>query len=149
MLLIEVLADGLSWRGEVSAGETPGYNAETTDTAWHVISDFIAPFLVGKSMAAASELPGRITQIRGHEMAPKRGGCKKRAASVVSRSGAEECWSPASAARRTSRSLRSRESHLRSAFVEGHLQLHGVTGVPDLSSIRNFLEMKEVHPRAR
>jgi hypothetical protein len=123
---MEVLADGLPWRGEVSAGETPGYNAETTDTAWHVISDFIAPFLVVKSMAAASELPGRITQIRGHEMAPKRGGCKKRAASVVSRSGAEECWSPASAAGTTLRCLR--ESLLRSALVEGCLQLHGAYG---------------------
>src|ERR1700674_226884 len=69
ILLVEVVADGARGWGEVTAGETPGYNSETTDTAWHVISDFIAPSLVGKSVAAASEFPGLMTQIRGHEMA--------------------------------------------------------------------------------
>lgn len=69
ILLVEVVADGASGWGEVTAGETPAYNAETTDTAWHVISDFIAPGLVGKSVVDASELPGLMTQIRGHEMA--------------------------------------------------------------------------------
>ncbi len=52
ILLVEVVADGVSGWGEVTAGETPAYNAETTDTAWHVISDFIAPSLVGKNLAA-------------------------------------------------------------------------------------------------
>src|SRR5580704_9746831 len=69
ILLVEVIADGVSGWGEVTAGETPAYNAETTDTAWHVISDFIAPLVVGKSVAGASELPSMMTQIRGHEMA--------------------------------------------------------------------------------
>jgi O-succinylbenzoate synthase len=69
ILLVEVVADGASGWGEVTAGETPAYNAETTDTAWHVISDFIAPGLVGKSVADAAELPGLMSQIRGHEMA--------------------------------------------------------------------------------
>lgn len=69
ILLVEVVADGASGWGEVTAGETPAYNAETTDTAWHVISDFIAPALVGKSVAEASECPGLMTRIRGHEMA--------------------------------------------------------------------------------
>ena len=69
IILVEVLADGISGWGEVTAGETPAYNAETTDTAWHVISDFIAPGLVGKSFSAASEFPSHMAQIRGHEMA--------------------------------------------------------------------------------
>jgi O-succinylbenzoate synthase len=69
IVLVEVVADGASGWGEVTAGETPAYNAETTDTAWHVLSDFIAPNLVGKSLAKASELPGFMSQIRGHEMA--------------------------------------------------------------------------------
>jgi o-succinylbenzoate synthase len=69
ILLVEVIADGVSGWGEVTAGETPAYNSETTDTAWHVISDFIAPLVVGKSVAGASELPSMMTQIRGHEMA--------------------------------------------------------------------------------
>src|ERR1051326_7317571 len=36
IVLVEVVADGVSGWGEVTAGETPAYNAETTDTAWHV-----------------------------------------------------------------------------------------------------------------
>ena len=34
ILLVEVVADGVTGWGEVTAGETPGYNAETTETAW-------------------------------------------------------------------------------------------------------------------
>ncbi len=69
ILLVEVVADGASGWGEVTAGETPAYNAETTDTAWHVLSDFIAPSLVGKSVSGPSELPRLMDHIRGHEMA--------------------------------------------------------------------------------
>jgi len=68
ILLVEVLADGASGWGEVTASETPSYNSETTDTAWHVISDFIAPSLIGKNIAA-SECCGMLAAIRGHEMA--------------------------------------------------------------------------------
>jgi o-succinylbenzoate synthase len=69
ILLVEVLADGVSGWGEVTASETPGYNAETTDTAWHIISNFVGPLLPGRSFASASEFPELIGHIRGHEMA--------------------------------------------------------------------------------
>jgi o-succinylbenzoate synthase len=69
ILLVEVVADGVAGWGEVTASETPGYNSETTDTAWHVISDFIAPALIGKSIAHACEVPALLSSIRGHEMA--------------------------------------------------------------------------------
>ena len=69
IVLVEVVADGVSGWGEVTAGETPAYNPETTDTAWHVLSDFLAPALTGKSVSKSSELPGLMSQIRGHEMA--------------------------------------------------------------------------------
>jgi O-succinylbenzoate synthase len=69
IVLVEVVADGTSGWGEVTAGETPAYNAETTDTAWHVLSDFILPDLAGKSVSTASEIPALLRQIRGHEMA--------------------------------------------------------------------------------
>jgi O-succinylbenzoate synthase len=69
ILLVEVVVDGTSGWGEVTAGETPAYNAETTDTAWHVISDFIAPSLIGQSLSETSQLPRLMAQIRGHEMA--------------------------------------------------------------------------------
>jgi o-succinylbenzoate synthase len=69
IILVEVVADGASGWGEVTASETPGYNSETTDTAWHVISDFVAPALIGKTISSAADCPGLLATIRGHQMA--------------------------------------------------------------------------------
>jgi O-succinylbenzoate synthase len=69
ILLVEVVADGVSGWGEVTAGEAPGYNPETADTAWQIITDFIAPLFVGKKFESASECPALMSHIRGHEMA--------------------------------------------------------------------------------
>jgi O-succinylbenzoate synthase len=68
ILLVEVMVDGASGWGEVTATETPAFNAETVDTAWHVLSDFIAPQLIGKSVTA-TEFPAMTARLRGHEMA--------------------------------------------------------------------------------
>jgi O-succinylbenzoate synthase len=69
IILVEVIVDGATGWGEVTASETPAYNAETTDTAWHVLSDFIAPSLIGKVVSGASDVPTLLSHIRGHEMA--------------------------------------------------------------------------------
>lgn len=69
ILLVEMVADGVTGWGEVTTGEAPFYNYETTDTAWIIISEFIAPLIVGKQFAAASEIPDVLTRIRGHQMA--------------------------------------------------------------------------------
>ncbi|MGB6599064.1 MAG: o-succinylbenzoate synthase [Candidatus Acidiferrum sp.] len=69
IILVEVVADGASGWGEVTASETPGYNSETTDTAWHVISDFVAPALIGKTISSAADCSGLLATIRGHQMA--------------------------------------------------------------------------------
>ena len=69
IILVEVVADGVSGWGEVTASETPAYNSETTDTAWHVVSDFVAPAMIGKTIASAFECPALLATIRGHEMA--------------------------------------------------------------------------------
>jgi len=69
ILLVEVNADGVSGWGEVTAMETPSYNSETTETAWHVISDFIAPSVVGRTIDRASEFPVLTAHVRGHQMA--------------------------------------------------------------------------------
>jgi o-succinylbenzoate synthase len=67
--LVEVVSDGVSGWGEVTTGDTPSYNSETTDTAWHVICDFIAPLLIGKEVEDATEVAGLLSGIRGHDMA--------------------------------------------------------------------------------
>jgi O-succinylbenzoate synthase len=69
IILVEGVADGVSGWGEVTAGEDPHFNSETTETAWHVISDFIAPDLIGKTITTAAEIPELIKAIRGHQMA--------------------------------------------------------------------------------
>ena len=67
--LVEVVADGLSGWGEITTIETPSYNSETTETAWHIVSDFIAPAVVGRTLSSAAELPDLLVGIRGHCMA--------------------------------------------------------------------------------
>ena len=69
IVLVEVVSDGISGWGEVTTGEAPSYNSETTETAWHVISDFIAPLVVDKLLQSATEVAPLLSGIRGHEMA--------------------------------------------------------------------------------
>ena len=69
ILLVEVIADGVTGWGEITALETPSYNSETTDTAWHVVCDFIAPLVIGRDLACAAELVALLAGIRGHFMA--------------------------------------------------------------------------------
>jgi O-succinylbenzoate synthase len=69
ILLLEAIADGVTGWGEITAIETPAYNSETTDTAWHIVSDFIAPVLVGKDVASAADVSSQLEGIRGHYMA--------------------------------------------------------------------------------
>jgi o-succinylbenzoate synthase len=68
ILLVEVRSEGLSGWGEVTAGEGPFYNYETTDTAWSIFRDFIAPLALRPSSVAAEEVAGILQVIRGHEM---------------------------------------------------------------------------------
>ena len=68
-LLVEVVADGVRGWGEVTAMESPSYNSETTETAWHIVSEFVAPLVIGQDISPAAELPGLLSGIRGHGMA--------------------------------------------------------------------------------
>ena len=69
IVLVEVVVDGVSGWGEVTTVESPSYNSETTDTAWHIISDFIVPRLIGKDLRTATEVASLLAPIRGHQMA--------------------------------------------------------------------------------
>jgi O-succinylbenzoate synthase len=69
VLLVEAGSDGLSGWGEVTAGEGPFYNPETTDTAWLIFCDFLAPLVLGKEIGDPSEIGNLLDSIRGHEMA--------------------------------------------------------------------------------
>lgn len=69
ILLAQVRADGAEGWGEVTCGETPFYSHETTDTARHILQDFIAPMVLGKPFDHPSELRTMTRLIRGHAMA--------------------------------------------------------------------------------
>jgi O-succinylbenzoate synthase len=69
VLLVEVGAGGLSGWAEITTQEEPFYNAETTDTAWHIFCDFVVPMALGKTVQHAADVPALLQGIRGNEMA--------------------------------------------------------------------------------
>src|SRR2546427_4281816 len=69
LVLVEILADGVTGWSEVSAMEGPCFNSETVDTAWLIIRGFLTPLVLGKELRSASDIPSIFAGIRGHEMA--------------------------------------------------------------------------------
>ena len=69
IILVEVLSEGLAGWGEVTADETPSFTSETTETAWHVLRDFLIPMIIGKSVNNGEEAGVLLRSVRGHEMA--------------------------------------------------------------------------------
>src|SRR5271165_895826 len=72
MVLVEVISDGISGWGEVTAGENPFYNEEWTESAWLIVRDYVAPRIVNCDLIGPEETASRTSHIRGHLMA--RGG---------------------------------------------------------------------------
>lgn len=68
-IIITLQAEGLIGYGECVATRDPGYNYETTGTAWHIIKDFIAPLLLGQNIQDAQDFQARVESIRGHYLA--------------------------------------------------------------------------------
>jgi len=68
ILLVEVTGEGATGWGEVTAGEKPFYNEESTDIAWYILKHFAIPKALESPLASASEAAGRWSNIRGHQM---------------------------------------------------------------------------------
>jgi O-succinylbenzoate synthase len=68
-ILITLQADGLTGYGECVASRNPGYNYETTGTAWHILKDFVAPLILGQDVVNAQDFQTRVEGIRGHHLA--------------------------------------------------------------------------------
>ena len=69
ILLVQLETDeGQGW-GELTAGEAPFYNSETTDTAWLMLRQFLTPLLLGKTFEHPDEISAMMKPVRGHEMA--------------------------------------------------------------------------------
>jgi O-succinylbenzoate synthase len=72
IILVEVVTDGVSGWGEVTAGENPFYNEEWTESAWLILRDYAAPQFIGRDLSSAGDVAPLTGHIRGHRMA--RGG---------------------------------------------------------------------------
>ncbi len=55
--------------GECSIELWPGYGHETAETALHVLSEFMVPAVVGKTIEHPTEFPSLIRRFRGHHHA--------------------------------------------------------------------------------
>jgi o-succinylbenzoate synthase len=70
ILIVKAISrDGAVGWAECVAMESPYYNGETIDTAWIMISKHIVPLLACASLETASQMNGRLSQIRGNQMA--------------------------------------------------------------------------------
>ncbi len=68
VLLLMLEADGVAGWSECVAGETPGYSYETTETAWHVLTRWLLPQVVGSEFEDGRRLYP-APWLRGHPMA--------------------------------------------------------------------------------
>jgi O-succinylbenzoate synthase len=69
ILLLTLHGEGHEGWGECVVGEDPGYSYETTETAWHLLTDFILPKVVGREAEGPEDVLSPVAWIRGHRMA--------------------------------------------------------------------------------
>ncbi len=55
--------------GECVAGEDPFYSAESVETAWEVIRNYLAPMVLGKTIDSGRDCPALMERVRGNAMA--------------------------------------------------------------------------------
>jgi O-succinylbenzoate synthase len=60
---------GASGYGECVAAEGPFFNPETVDTAWLIVTKYIAPLLTRASVKSAAQVDSALAPIRGNRMA--------------------------------------------------------------------------------
>jgi o-succinylbenzoate synthase len=69
ILLLTAHCEGVDGWAECVAGEDPFYSSEWTESAWPTIARYLAPALLGRSLASAGECPALFSRVRGHRMA--------------------------------------------------------------------------------
>jgi o-succinylbenzoate synthase len=68
-IIVRVDDGGAAGYGECVAEQDPYYSAETNDTVWHMIADFVAPRVLGTAFSHPREVFPALKAIRGHHMA--------------------------------------------------------------------------------
>ena len=69
VLLITADCEGIEGWAECVAGEGPFFSDEWVETAWATIREFLAPLLIGQSIAQAKDSAALMSRVRGHNMA--------------------------------------------------------------------------------
>jgi O-succinylbenzoate synthase len=68
-VLVTVHGEGAQGWGEAVAEHDPYYSSETTETVWHVVTEFLAPLVLGRHFAHPRDLWPAMARVRGHNMA--------------------------------------------------------------------------------
>jgi O-succinylbenzoate synthase len=68
-LLVRLEGGGQEGWGEAVAEGNPYYSAETTETAWHIIEEFLGPLVLGVEFAHPRDVFPAMARVRGHHMA--------------------------------------------------------------------------------
>jgi O-succinylbenzoate synthase len=68
-VILCIRGEGIEGWGECVASSFPGYNYETAGTAWHVLSDFFIPAILGDAITDVQKYRDRIAHYRGHNLA--------------------------------------------------------------------------------
>ena len=90
IMLVEVAGEGASGWGEVTAGESPFYNEEWTDSAWLILRDYAIPRVLGRDLAGPDDVAPLTAHIRGHLMA--RGGLEVAVWDLAARLAGQSLW---------------------------------------------------------
>ncbi len=68
-LILSLHCEGVTGWGECVAMSGPWYSEETTGTAWHILTEFLLPRVLGVSLDSADDLLSRLARVRGNNMA--------------------------------------------------------------------------------
>jgi O-succinylbenzoate synthase len=69
ILLLKLKGEsGVAW-SECVAAEAPNYSYETPETAWHILTEYVLPAVVGKEFDGPEAVLAPVSWIRGHPMA--------------------------------------------------------------------------------
>ena len=68
-LLVRLEGEDCEGWGEAVAEANPYYSSETTETAWHVITEFLAARILGRAFAHPRDIFDAMRAVRGHNMA--------------------------------------------------------------------------------
>jgi O-succinylbenzoate synthase len=90
IVVVEVISEGLSGWGEITAGENPFYNEEWTESAWLIAREYVAPRVIGREISGAFDVDALTRHIRGHNMA--RGGVEAAVWDLLARRNGVPLW---------------------------------------------------------